>query len=77
MTKKEYLEQQYANKCDYYGEKLNLGDEVALFWGGAQLRKGTIIKFCRKVVIVEVKTPNYTCHMQKLPKLLIKINCGQ
>lgn len=30
MTKKEYLEQQYANKYDYYGEKLNIGDEVAM-----------------------------------------------
>lgn len=77
MTKKEYLEQQYADKYDYCGEKLNLGDEVALNWGGAQLRKGTIIRFCRKVVIVEVKTSHYSYHAQKLPEFLIKINCGQ
>ena len=56
MTKKEYLEQQYAEKYDYYGEKLNIGDEVALQWCGAQLRKGIITRFCKKVVMVSVTT---------------------
>lgn len=76
MTKKEHLKQQYSDKYDFCGEKLNIGDEVAVHWIGAQLRKGIIVDFCRKVVMVKVPTtvPKYDCVLQKAPNYLIKIN---